>query len=97
MSKDRQKSAKKACEQQSLFNEAEVTTLEEEPESVVVEQHTRKPKRTKGELKLIGRELVRRELNFIPARAYITDGYAGLKRRFIVPDGHICEKNSTRL
>lgn len=36
-------------EQQSLFNEAEVEA-EEEPEPVVVEAHTRRPKRTKEEL-----------------------------------------------
>ena len=37
-------------EQESLFNEAEVCANEDEPEPVVVEQHTRKPKRTKEEL-----------------------------------------------
>jgi len=88
-------------EQQSLFNEAEVCADENAPEPVVVEQHTRKPKRTKeelaeglpvqeviisipederscnicesGNLKVIGRELVRRELSIIPAQAYITE------------------------
>jgi len=37
-------------EQESLFNEAEVYANEDEPEPVIVEQHTRKRKRTKEEL-----------------------------------------------
>jgi len=37
-------------EQESLFNEAEVCANEDAPEPVIVEQHTRKPKRTKEEL-----------------------------------------------
>ena len=37
-------------EQETLFNEAEVLANENEPEPVVVAQHSRKPKRTKEEL-----------------------------------------------
>ena len=37
-------------EQGMLFNEAEVYAKEDEPEPVIVESHTRKPKRTKEEL-----------------------------------------------
>jgi len=37
-------------EQETLFNEAEVCANEDEPEPIIVEQHTRKPKRTKDEL-----------------------------------------------
>ena len=37
-------------EQETLFNEAEVFANEDEPEPVIVGQHTRKPKRTKEEL-----------------------------------------------
>jgi len=87
----------------SLFNEAEACAQEEEPEPVVVEKHTRKPKRTKEELakslpvrevvvtlpeeericnicestdlKVIGKELVRRELSIIPAQAFVTETY----------------------
>jgi len=88
--------------QESLFNEAEACAQEDAPEPVVIEKHTRKPKRTKeelakdlpvrevvikipeaeqfcniceGGLKVIGRELVRRELSIIPAQAYVTETY----------------------
>jgi len=37
-------------EQDTLFNEAEAYANDDEPEPVYVEQHTRKPKRTKEEL-----------------------------------------------
>jgi len=37
-------------EQETLFNEAEAYANEDEPESVVIERHTRKAKRTKEEL-----------------------------------------------
>ncbi|MDR3000820.1 MAG: IS66 family transposase [Fibromonadaceae bacterium] len=37
-------------EQESLFNEAEVLATEDEPNPIVIESHTRKPKRTKEEL-----------------------------------------------
>jgi len=37
-------------EQGLLFNEAEVYEREEEPEPIIIERHTRKPKRTKEEL-----------------------------------------------
>jgi len=37
-------------EQETLFNEAEVFSNDNDPEPVIVEQHTRKPKRTKEEL-----------------------------------------------
>ena len=91
-------------EQTSLFNEAEAYAQEDEPEPVIVEKHTRKPKRTKEELakalpvreviitlaeeervcdicestdlKVIGKELVRRELCIIPAQAFVTATYA---------------------
>ena len=89
-------------EQISLFNEAEVFADESAPEPVIVEKHTRKPKRTKeqlakelpvqeivlelpenervcgiceGDLHPIGKTLVRRELNFIPAKAFVTEIY----------------------
>jgi transposase len=89
-------------EQISLFNEAEVYADETAPEPVIVEAHSRKPKRTKeqlakelpvkevvmqlpegericniceGELHAIGRTLVRRELNIIPAKAFISEIY----------------------
>jgi len=89
-------------EQDTLFNEAEVLAQEEEPEPVTVEQHTRKPKRTKeelakdlpvveviidipedervcdiceGELEVIGKELVRREVSVIPEQVYVTETY----------------------
>jgi len=88
--------------QDTLFNEAEVCADEDAPEPVIIEQHTRKPKRTKeelakdlpvkeviidlpedervcniceGDIHAIGREFVRRELEFIPAQAYVTDTY----------------------
>ena len=89
-------------EQQSLFNEAEAYANEDEPEPVIVERHSRKPKRTKeelakdlpvqevvidipesertcniceGDLRPIGKELVRRELSIIPAQAFVTETY----------------------
>ena len=89
-------------EQETLFNEAEAHSSEDEPEPVIVGQHTRKAKRTKeeiakdlpvkevvidipedkricniceGDLRPIGRELVRRELSIIPAQAYVTETY----------------------
>jgi transposase len=89
-------------DQVSLFNEAEACADESAPEPVIVEKHTRKPKRTKeqlakempvkeviielpenervcviceGELKPIGKTLVRRELEIIPAQTYITEIY----------------------
>ena len=92
--------------QMSLSNEAEALADETEPEpapeTVVVEKHTRKPKRTKeqlaetlpveeiileipeeerkcniceGEIHPIGKTFVRRELNIIPAKAYVTEIY----------------------
>lgn len=89
-------------EQVYIFNEAEVFADEDAPEPVIVQQHQRKPKRTKeelakdlpvkeviidipedericnickGELHLIGKELVRRELGIIPAQAYVIETY----------------------
>ena len=90
----------------SLFDEAEMlndnTAPEPDTEAVVVDKHTRKPKRTKDELsktlpveeivlelpeneqscgicehslRPIGKTLVRRELNIIPAKAYVTELY----------------------
>jgi transposase len=88
--------------QGSLFNEAEACAREDEPEPVIIEQHTRKAKRTKeelakdlpvkeviidipggervcniceSELHAIGRELVRRQLEIIPAQAFVTETY----------------------
>jgi len=88
--------------QETLFNEAEAYAREDEPEPIIVRQHTRKPKRTKeelakdlpvvekvieipegeracgickGDLKPIGKELIRRELSIIPAQAYVTETY----------------------
>ena len=89
--------------QESLFNEAEAYADEDAPEPVIVEKHTRKPKRTKEELAKdlpaketiidipedericdicesndlykIGTELVRRELEIIPAQAYVNEIY----------------------
>ena len=37
-------------EQDTLFNEAEAYANEDEPEPIIVDSHTRKPKRTKEEL-----------------------------------------------
>ena len=88
--------------QETLFNEAEAFADENAPGPVIVEKHTRRPKRTKEELakdlpveevihdlpedrrfcdicdtalREIGREFLRRELNFIPAQAYVTENY----------------------
>ena len=88
--------------QESMFNEAEVYADENAPEPVIIEKHTRKPKRTKEELAKdlpvkeviidiaedericdicvtdlhkIGKEFVRRELEIIPAQAYVSDIY----------------------
>jgi len=89
-------------EQTSLFNEAEAYVDESAPEPVIIEKHTRKPKRTKeqlakelpvqeivielpenervcgiceGDLHSIGKTFVRRELNIIPAKAFVTEIY----------------------
>jgi len=89
-------------DQLTIFNEAEAYADEDapEPKLEVVQEHTRKPKRTKeelardlpvkktvielpedqrvcdiceGQLVPIGQELVRRELNIIPARVFIEE------------------------